>query len=393
MSSTDDSWKSRLYQGSWPQRLTGRRQFLQLSTAALSGIVLSNCARNLTDVGASPATSASPAAGGNSADNKTLHIYTWSTYTDDQLLKDFQAKTGIKVIADIYDSNETMLAKIQAGGGAAYSVIYPSDYMVTQMVQLKLLASLDQSRLPSVSDFFNQWKDPAYDPNNEHSYPFTWGTTGIIYNPEMLNPGPTDWQYLWDHKNDSKLKRHMTLLNDQREVFGIALKSLGYSSSTKDPNQIKAAYQKLVQLKPAILSFNTDGWRDQILAGDLSLAQVYSSDAINVISENSKFKYVIPSSGTTVWTDTIVIPKSAPNVDAAYQWINYVLSPETASPVISRLKLSTPNQKVRQLLPDSLKNNPGLFPSEKLLAKCEVIAPVGDATDLYDRYWTELTSG
>jgi spermidine/putrescine transport system substrate-binding protein len=332
----------------------------------------------------------SPAPGNGAAADKTLHIYTWSDYFDDQLLQDFKEKTGIRVVADILDSNETMLAKLQAGGGSAYSIIYPSDYMVTQMIEEDMLMSIDQSQLPSVDLLFKQWQTPAYDPGNEHSYPFVWGTTGIVYNTEVLEPEPEDWQYLWD--NVDQLERRMTLINDMREVFGVALKSLGYSNSTTNENEIKQAYEKLRELKPAINSFTTDGWRDQIVVGDLVLSQVYSSDGIDAITGNPQLKYIIPTSGATVWTDTIAIPKTAPNVEAAYLWMNYVLSPETAAPLTKRLRFATPNQEVLAQLPNELKNNTSLFPPDEVLAKCEVLAPVDEAIDLYDRYWTELTS-
>jgi spermidine/putrescine transport system substrate-binding protein len=376
--------------GRLPHISASRRRFLQLSTAALSGVVLSNCANNLSDVSASSGESpaASPTSGGTG--DGTLHVYSWSSYIDDDLLKDFEQKTGIKVIADIYDSNETMLAKMQAGGGAAYGIIYPSDYMVEQMIELDLLTPLDKSRLPNLADLLPQWKSPPYDPENTHSVPVSWGTTGLIYNSEALDPGPTDWPYLWE--NEDKLSRKMTLLNDVREVFGAALKSLGYSNSTTDPDEIKAAFEKLKELKSSINSFTTDGWRDQIVVGDLILAHVYSVDAIDAMSSNDKLRYVVPSSGATVWTDTMVIPKSAPNLEAAYQWMSYMLEPESSAQIVNRLKFATPNKKAFDLLDPAVKEDTSLFPLEATLAKCEPLATVGDATELYDRYWTELTS-
>lgn len=380
-----------------PLLSASRRRFLQLSGAAFSGALLTNCARNIGSAESSPA--ASPAATGDTnspaADN-TLYIYSWSTYIDNGLLEEFEKQTGIKVIADIYDSNETMLAKLQAGGGGQYSVIYPSDYMVEEMIGLNLLTELDTSRLPSTADLFKQWQSPPYDPGNKHSIPFAWGTTGLIYNAELLNPAPTDWSYLWANK--SKLSRKMTLLNDVREVMGFALKSLGYSNSTKDPKQIEAAYRKLAELKPAVNSFTTDGWKQQILVGDLALAHAYSVDAIGVIKDaktsnpDLKLNYVVPKSGATVWTDTMAIPKSAPNVDAAYAWMTFMLENESGAKAFDTLKVATPNKKTKSLMSAELQNNPNLFPSESVLAKCEVLANLGDAADIYDKFWTQLTS-
>jgi spermidine/putrescine transport system substrate-binding protein len=376
------------FSGRSPRLSASRRRFLQLSGAALSGAVLTNCARNIGS-GSTDASPASPVSSPGGGDN-TLHVYSWSTYIDDDLLKSFEQETGIKVVADIYDSNETMLAKIQAGGGKQYSIIYPSDYMVGQMAELNLLSPIDKERVPGYADLLAQWKSPSYDVDNKNSIPYAWGTTGLVYNTEVLTKPVTDWSYLWD--NQKQLSGKMTLLNDVREVMGFTLKSLGFSNSTKDPKQIEAAYKKLVQLKPAISSFTTDGWRDQMVVGDLLLSHAYSVDGIDVMAENSKLKYIVPASGATVWTDTIVIPKNAPNVDAAYKWIEYTVSPETASETLSRLKFATPNQKTLALLPKELRENPALIPPDAVLKKCEVLGNVGTATDLYDRYWTQLTS-
>jgi spermidine/putrescine transport system substrate-binding protein len=331
-------------------------------------------------------TTTSPSSGASD----TLHVYSWSGYFDDELLNNFREATGIKVIADIFDSNETMLAKLQAGGGNNYSIIYPSDYMVQQMIELKMLTELDKSKLTVLDGLLDKFKNPVYDPNNTHSVPAVWGTTGLVYNSEKVNPAPTDWDYLWQNKN--KLSRRLTLFNDVREVMGATLRSLGYSYNSTNPKEIEAAYKKLLELKPAITNFTTDGWRDQLLTGDLWIAMGYSSDAIGVIDENPKIKYVVPSSGSSLWTDTMAIPKTAPNVEAAYAWINYTLEPKNAAVITERLKFATASKKAIDLLPADLKANTNLFPSASVLSKCEGVAPIGNAVEIYDRYWTQLTS-
>ena len=327
---------------------TSRRRFLQLSSAAMTGAVLTNCARN---IGGSSSTESSPAASGSS--DNTLHIYSWSAYVDDQMLADFEEKTGIQVIADIYDSNETMLAKLQAGGGGQYGIIYPSDYMVEQMIEMEMLLDIDKTQVPDLADLLPQWQSPPYDPGNQYSIPYAWGTTGLVYNTAELGEELTDWDYLWDNRQD--LSRKMTLLNDVREVMGFTLKMLGFSNSTENPEEIEAAFEMLEELKPSLSAFTTDGWRDRIIPGDILIAHAYSVDALDVIAENSDLDYIVPASGATVWTDGIAIPKTAPNVEAAYAWMNYVLDPESASEVVSRLRLATPNEKTFEMLPSALK--------------------------------------
>jgi spermidine/putrescine transport system substrate-binding protein len=365
------------------QSSTTRRRFLQVSAATVSGVVLSNCARNLTDPKLS-----SNASGSNS---KILKLYGWVNYTDDSLLKDFETKTGIKVTVDTYDSNEAMFAKMQAGGGNAYSIIYPTDYMVTQMTGLKMLVELDQSRLKGLEGLKEKWKNPVYDQGNSHSVPVAWGTTGLTYDPEKFGGTIKGWANLWDRKDS--LTRRVTLINDVREVMGATLLALGHSLNTEDPKQIKEAYDKLVEFKPAIAAFLTNGWEEQLASSDVFVSMAYSTDALNLMREQPNLRYVIPATGSSLWTDTVAIPKTAPNVDAAYEWINYMLSAETAAKVVERLKFATPNQIAFEKLPKAIKSNQNLFPSSTVIDQCEGIAPVAPKiSETFDRYWTQLTS-
>jgi spermidine/putrescine transport system substrate-binding protein len=358
-----------------------RRRFLQNSAAAVSGVALSGCGWTLAQVRPN-------AAAQGAADQ--LYIYTWADYTDDNLLQNFYAATGVKVIPDVFDANETMLNKVQAGGGNAYSVIYPSDYMVRQMIELSLLTELDHNRIDGLNNLLPAFRNASYDPNNRHSVPYSWGTTGLIYNSKKLSNPPEDWDYLW--QNQQLLSRRMTLINDVREVMGATLRMLGYSYNSTNVQQVQQAYEKLKILKPAIASFTTDAWKEQILAGDLYLAMCYSADAATAIDENPDLKYVIPKSGTSLWTDTMVIPKFAPNPDAAYSWLNYMLQPAIAASIAERLNFGTPNQNAIKQLPEKIRNNPSIFAPESILPKCERLAPLGKFTDVYDRYWTQLTS-
>lgn len=362
-----------------------RRRFLQFSAAALSAIALSNCSRLATEGTASPAASRSAAGS-----NQPLHLYTWADYSSNEVYKRFTEKTGIKVIVEVYDSNETMLAKLQAGGGKQFSILYPSDYMVKQMIELKMLSTLDHSRLQGLDQLLDKWQSPPYDPDNTHSVPVSWGTTGLIYNTKVLNPGPKDWTDLWQYKDE--LHRKITLLDDVREVMGATLKSLGYSYNSTDPKQLEDAYTKLKELKPAIASFQSFGWQDRLISGDLVLSMTYSLLGNALVLDHPELNYVIPSSGTSVWTDTLVIPATAPNPDAAYAWINFLLEPENSAFAVEQLKFASPNKATLKLLPKELTDNTNLFPTADTLAKCEGIASVKTAIDLYDRYWTQLKS-
>jgi spermidine/putrescine transport system substrate-binding protein len=367
-----------------------RRRFLQGSAAALAGVALSNCRQNLAEVQSGTGSTEVSAAGGGSGGGGTLNIYTWADYVDDELTARFTEETGIRVVVDIYDSNETMLARLQAGGGSNYSILYPSDYMVEQMLELNMLSELDHSRIKGLENLLDQWVDPVYDPGNAHSVPYSWGTTGLLYNRELVTGTVDDWDYLWDNKE--ALSRRMTLLDDVRETMGAVLKSLGYSYNSTNPQEIEAAYRRLLEIRPHLAAFRSFGFEDQLLGGDLSIVMSYSVDAIAATLEDDRMEYIVPASGSSVWTDTMVIPADAPNPDAAYAWINFMLQPEMAKGAVERLSFATPNAAAFDMLPEALKSNEDLFPPDDVLARCEGIAPVGEAADLYDRFWTEITS-
>ena len=365
----------------FPRRPT-RRQFLQVAASAtLSSMALSGCGWTL---GLERAQASAQGA------SDELYIYTQYGYTDEEMLARFTKETGIRAMADVFDANEAMLARLQAGGGGSYSIIYPSEYMVQQMVGLGMLAQLDFSRITGVDQLFTQFLNPEYDPGNLHSLPVSWGTTGLIYNTQKLKQAPEDWSYLWE--NQQQLSKRMTLLNDIREVMGATLRMLGYSYNSTNPKQIQEAYEKLMALKPSVASFTSDAWRDQLLSGDLLIAMCYSSDATEVMKEKEGLQYVLPKSGSSLWMDTIAIPKTAPNLAGAYAWINFTLQPDVAAQICERLSFATANKVAFDQLPSEVQNNPSLFPPESLLELCEGVAPVGDFSTVYDSYWTKLTS-
>ncbi len=362
-----------------------RRRFLQWSAAATAGFTLASCSRRL---GSNP-TASSGASPGKAATDKLL-IYTWADYSDRSIYDRFSQQAGIPLTADVYDSNETMLAKLQAGGGAGYSVIYPTDYMVTQMRDLNLLTPIDKTKLKGLENLLDRWQNPTYDPQNAHSIPLSWGTTGLVYNKKALGVEIKDWEDLWTHKD--KLQGKMVLLDDMRETLGATLKSLGHSYNSRDPKQIQAAADKLRELKPAIANFQSFGWDEQIMAGDLLLAMTYSGTANNLTPKNADLDYCIPASGTSLWTDTLVIPKTAPNPDAAYAWVNFLLDPANVVTMLEKLKFAPANKAAIALLPTALTSNLKMFPPQTLVDKCEALAAIGDATQIFEKAWTELKS-
>ena len=375
-----------------------RRKFLRQTAYATSALAAST----LAACGIFDKSSQSPEAGADEVprpvaqDKKTLYIYGWATYVNNQeVLDGFTKETGIKVVGDTYDANEVMLAKLEASGGrSGYSIIYPSDYMVTQMRELKLLYPLNKKLLPNLNNIAPNYVELPHDRGAIFSIPVSLGTTGIAYNVEavksIIGEEPADWSYLWEYKD----KLRITLVNDPREVMGMALHILGHSYNAKDPAQIEQAFQKLRELMPAIANFTTDAWRDPLASGDLMMCMAFSGDAISLARQNPNIKYVLPNSGTSIWTDTMAIPRGASNIEGAHAWINYVMKPEVAAKISDANSFGTTNKLAKSMIPDDLKAIKALEPSEAMIAKSDRITKLDPAvSQVYDGFWTRLTTG
>ena len=329
-------------------------------------------------------------------DKQTLYLYGWSTYINNtEVLEGFTKQTGIKVVGDAYDSNEVLLSKLEASGGrSGYSIIYPSDYMVTRMRDLKLLTPLNKKLLPNLNNIASNYLDLPHDRGAVFSIPVSLGTTGIAYNVKAVNSiigeEPTDWNYLWEHK--SKLR--ITLVNDPREVMGMALHILGNSYNTKEPLKIEQAFQKLRELMPAIANFTTDAWRDPLASGDLMMCMAFSGDAISLARQDPNIKYILPNSGTSIWTDTIAIPRGSSNIEGAHAWINYVMRPDVAAKISDANSFGTTNKLAKSLIPEDLRAMKALEPTEAMISKSDRITKLDDkVSEIYNGFWTRLITG
>ncbi len=322
---------------------------------------------------------------------KDLLVYTWAQYVDDELLRAFQQMSHIPTQSEVFDANETMFAALQAGKGGNFSILYPSEYFIPKLVEAGIIEPLDYSRLTNLNSLMPQFRPKPDDRDHHYGIPFSWGTTGVIYNSDKIPNGFEDWDALWSLKE--KLTRKVTLLSDSREVIGMALKSLGYSLNEENPDRIRQAYEKLTKLKPHLASFTTDGWKSRIAAGDLWAAMCYSSDAKPLIKANPKLRYTVPKPGAALWSDWVVIPKAAPNPDAAYQWINYLLQDEVAASLALRLSVTTPNANAIKRLPPEIQNSPVSYPSQDILDRCEAMKALKPETEVVlDKYWNQLIS-
>ncbi len=316
-----------------------------------------------------------------------LNVYNWSNYIPSTVLFKFEKETGILVNYSEYDSNEILYAKLKTNPKSGYDVIVPSSYFVQRMAKQDMLQPLDLKKLPNVKYLNPLLMHQSFDPKNQYSLPFTWGTTGIMVNDRYYDPKTIkDWKNFWD----PQFVNQLLLLNDARGVFSIALKALGYSINETHPKRIHEAYLKLRKLLPNVKLFNTNATISIYTDEDARIGMVWSGDAYSAVRENPHLHYILPKSGTDVWIDCFAIPKDAPHLDSAYQFINFLMRPEIAAEIVRAQGYSSSNRAGMQLLPPEIRNNPIINPKPSDIRGRESLNDVGPAKALYEHYWQLL---
>ncbi|MFJ7931734.1 PotD/PotF family extracellular solute-binding protein [Peribacillus sp. NPDC096448] len=305
--------------------------------------------------------------------SNTLTIYNWGDYIDTDLIERFEEETGIKVIYETFDSNEAMMTKIEQGG-TTYDIAIPSEYMIDKMRQEDLLVPLDHSKLPNLKNIDERFIDLPFDPENKYSVPYFWGTVGIVYNSKMLDGKEiTAWADLWD----KDLKNEILLTDGAREVMGMGLNSLNYSLNDTDEEHLQEAKSKLDALTPNIKAIVGDESRMLLEAQEAAIGLVWSGVASEIMAENEDLEYVVPKEGSNLWFDNMVIPKTTKNVDAAHQFINFMLDPKVAAQNAEYVSYSTPNKEALKYMPEEVVKDERFYPSPELTKKLEVYENLG----------------
>lgn len=323
---------------------------------------------------------------GNSATNGEVNVYNWGEYIDEELLDKFTKETGIKVNYDTYSDNESLYSMLSSGS-ANYDVVIPSDYMISRMIDEDMLEELNFDNIPNFQYIDDAYKGLEYDPEDRYSVAYTWGTVGIIYNTTMLDYVPDSWSVLWDEN----LSGQILMFNNSRDAIGIALKYLGYSQNTTDPEQITEAVDLLIQQKPLVQAYVMDQIFDKLEGGEAAVGPYYAGDAITMIEENPDLAFVVPKEGTNLFVDAMCIPKGAQNKENAEAFINFMCDPENMAANIEYIAYSSPSSAARELLSDELKNSDICYPDEALLENTDTFINLPqDILDLYDSEWVRL---
>lgn len=288
-------------------------------------------------------------AGSQPYAGQTLHVYNWGEYTGENIISGFEELTGAKIIMDNFDSNEQMYIKV--ANGDAYDVLVPSDYMIQRMMQEKMLQKLEpETRKECLGELADAIKGLPYDPKNEYSIPYFWGTVGIVYDKTKVSEEDLEKDG-WDIFLDQKFKGDIYLYDSERDSFMMALKALGYSMNTTSQDELNDAYNWLIQcvqtMDPEIV---TDEIIDNMAQARKALGLIYSGDAAYVMSENENIGFYMPKSGTNLWSDAMVIPKNAKNPKLANEFIRYITSYDAAMDNSSYVGYTSPNKEVMEEL-------------------------------------------
>ncbi len=327
-------------------------------------------------------------------DNITLNVYNWGLYISDgsddsvDVVSAFEELTGIKVNYTTFDSNESLYAKMKSGG-ASYDVIFPSDYMVGKLIQEGMLTPLDYDNIPNISAIGEEYLGWDFDPDNAYSVPYMWGTTGLIYNTTMVDEAPTSWSALWD----VQYAGNVLMFNNSRDAYAIAAKRAGLSLNPSSVEEVDQVMKDLQDQKSIVQAYVMDEIFDKMEGGEAAMAPYYAGDALTMIEDNPDLAFVHPEEGVNFFVDSMCIPATSKNKEAAEMFINYMCETSVGYANCDYIGYSTPITAVWELLDDDLKYSPIAYPGEDVMSKAEVFVTLPDDVNAeMDSQWSQMKS-
>ena len=317
--------------------------------------------------------------------SNVLHIYNWADYMKPELLTRFEKDFKCKVVLDNYDSNEGMYAKIKAGA-TGYDIIFPSGYMTSIMYSQGMISDIDKRKIANIKNIDPDFLARFEDREMKYSVPYSISFSGVGYNKQKIKNPPHSWSVF----ANPAYKGRMTLLNDMRETIGAALKHLGYSYNTVDEKELGKAKELIMKWKTNMAKFDVDEAKRGLATGEFYLIHQYNGDIMQIMAENENVSFFIPEEGTSFSYDGMVIPKTAPNPELAYKFINYMLDPAISAENMTFTSYLAPNAEAIKLIDKSLRDNPIFLPPKSILKKCDPLKDLGDKNVLYTRVWDEI---
>ena len=318
------------------------------------------------------------------AQDRQVNIYNWDTYIAEDTVDNFTGETGIQVRYDLFASNDELFAKLREGN-PGYDVIYPSNDYVERMVAAGMLEKLDHARLPNFANIDPAFTDPAFDPGRGYSMPYMWGTIGIGYRKGVASP--TSWKDLLE---SPELAGRISLL-DGITIIQVALKYIGLSANSLNRDEIMAAADALIKVKPNIKAFAPDTGQDLLISGEVDACMEWSGDILQVMLEDDELDYALPSEGGILWEDTMAIPRDAPNLEAAHEWINYIMQADVHAAIADYIKYACPNAAAMELIAAEDRENTAIYPPRAALESSEVSIYKGEEVEsIYEEALTRV---
>ncbi|USH01456.1 spermidine/putrescine ABC transporter substrate-binding protein [Grimontia kaedaensis] len=324
-----------------------------------------------------------------SASDEVLNIYNWAEYMPMGVIKAFEKEYDVSVNYSTFENNESMYTKLKLLDGKGYDLAFASTYFIQRMSDEGMLAKIDKSKIPHVKDIIPGLMGQPFDKNNDYSLPYIWGVTAISYNGDIVDgSNVTKWADLW---ND-EFAGQIMLLDDVRDVFGMALKAKGYSINTTNEAEIKEAYEMLKDLRPNVVVYNSDAPHVPFVTGEVGIGQQWNGNAYLAQAEMENIEFVYPDEGSILWMDNFIIPKGAEKVDLAHKFIDFLYRPENQAAMVEELGYPAPSKRAKEKLSAEYTENNVIFPSDEDVEKGEFTNDVGEAVSIYNRYWQLLKS-
>jgi len=321
--------------------------------------------------------------------SEEISFFNYGENIDEETIKEFENKYGIKVNVETFDDMETMYQKV-SNSGVKYDVILVSDALMPRMIENNLIQELNKDNIPNISQMDEEYLNLDMDPGNKYSVPYMFGTVGLIYNKDVVKEEVDSWDILWDEKYKNKI----FMFDTYRDTLGVALKKLGYSLNSENPKEIEEAKELLLKQRNLVDPvYGIDNGTTMIPAGESDINMIWSGEGLNLQDEYPNLEYVVPKEGANFWIDSLCIPSNAKNISGAEKFINFVSDKESALRIADEIGYTTPNKEARLEQPEEVRNNPNAYMTKEIMDRCEIYTDLPkDIKKLYDNAWIEIKS-
>lgn len=325
--------------------------------------------------------------GCNKEQTQTLSILNYDIYMDKSLLNEFELNHGVKIKYDTYSTPEEMYIKAKAGA-SNYDLIISGEYMIERMIGEGMINKLNFDNIPNYKYIDETFKNQPYDPTNEYAVPYFWGTLGILYNKTTVDASSNSWAMLWDENHSQRI----IMMDSQRDSFAAALKLLGYSLNTVNEKELDEAKELLIEQRPLVMTYITDGAPDIMINEEADMALVWSGEAVSAMSENENLDFVIPKEGSNIWIDAMFVPSTTKNQELAEKFIDFLCTKEATLRNIDEVWYSTVHTEAIKEVDEELLNNHAFNIPAADIEKMEMFRDPKEFIDLYTERWTEMTA-